>query len=75
VAQLYFRALGSLSVASYDSQGYGGGILSRIHTRSHIYSPWGGGGGGKRERSWFRHYAISGKVADSVPDEVTELFN
>jgi hypothetical protein len=28
VAQLYHRALGSLSVASYDSQGhYGGGIL------------------------------------------------
>jgi hypothetical protein len=32
VAQLYPRALGSLSVASYDSQGYGGGILSRLHT-------------------------------------------
>jgi hypothetical protein len=31
VAQLYPRALGSLSVASYDSQGYGGGILSRLH--------------------------------------------
>jgi hypothetical protein len=27
VAQLYPQALGSLSVASYDSQGYGGGIL------------------------------------------------
>jgi hypothetical protein len=24
--------LGSLSVASYDSQGYGGGILTRFHT-------------------------------------------
>jgi hypothetical protein len=32
VAHLYLRALGSLSVASYDSQGYGGGILSRLHT-------------------------------------------
>jgi hypothetical protein len=32
VAQIYPRALGSLSVASYDSQGYGGGILSRLHT-------------------------------------------
>jgi hypothetical protein len=32
VAQLYPRALGSLSVVSYDSQGYGGGILSRLHT-------------------------------------------
>jgi hypothetical protein len=31
VVQLYPRALGSLSVASYDSQGYGGGILSRLH--------------------------------------------
>jgi hypothetical protein len=29
VAQLYPRALGSLYVASYDSQGYGGGILTR----------------------------------------------
>jgi hypothetical protein len=25
-------ALGSLSVASYDSQGYDGGILTRLHT-------------------------------------------
>jgi hypothetical protein len=32
VAQLYPRALGSLFVASYDSQGYGGGILTRFHT-------------------------------------------
>jgi hypothetical protein len=32
VAQLYPRALYSLSVASYDSQGYGGGILTRLHT-------------------------------------------
>jgi hypothetical protein len=32
-AQIYRRALGSLSVASYDSQGYGGAILSRLHTR------------------------------------------
>jgi hypothetical protein len=32
VAQLYPRALGSLFVASYDSQGYGGGILKRLHT-------------------------------------------
>jgi hypothetical protein len=29
---LYSRALGSLSVASYDSQGYGGDILTRLHT-------------------------------------------
>jgi hypothetical protein len=34
VAQIYPRALGSLSVASYDSQGYGGGMLSRPHTRN-----------------------------------------
>jgi hypothetical protein len=26
------RALGSLFVASYDSRGYGGGILTRLHT-------------------------------------------
>jgi hypothetical protein len=32
VAQLYPRALGSLFVASYDSLGYGGGILTRLHT-------------------------------------------
>jgi hypothetical protein len=31
VAHLYPRALGSLFVASYDSQGYGGGILTRLH--------------------------------------------
>jgi hypothetical protein len=29
VAQLYPRAFGSLFVASYDSQDYGGGILTR----------------------------------------------
>jgi hypothetical protein len=33
VAQLFPWALGSLFVASYDSQGYGGGILSRLHTK------------------------------------------
>jgi hypothetical protein len=32
VAQLYHQALGSLFVASYDSQGYGGGIQTRLHT-------------------------------------------
>jgi hypothetical protein len=32
VAQLYPRALGSLYVASYDSQDYGGGNLTRLHT-------------------------------------------
>jgi hypothetical protein len=31
VAQLYPQALGSLFVASYDSQGYGGGIRTRLH--------------------------------------------
>jgi hypothetical protein len=31
VAQLYPRALGSLFVASYDSQDYGGDILTRLH--------------------------------------------
>jgi hypothetical protein len=32
VAQLYQQALSSLFVAFYDSQGYGGGILARLHT-------------------------------------------
>jgi hypothetical protein len=38
VAQLYSQALGSLFVASYDSQGYGGGILTRLHTKSKMKS-------------------------------------
>jgi hypothetical protein len=37
VAQLYPRALGSLFIASYDSQGYGGGIRPRLHTRFHYH--------------------------------------
>jgi hypothetical protein len=32
VARLYPQALGSLFVASYDSQGYGGGIRPHLHT-------------------------------------------
>jgi hypothetical protein len=32
VVQLYPQALGSLFVASCDSQGYGGGIRHRLHT-------------------------------------------
>jgi hypothetical protein len=32
------QALGSLSVASYDSQSYGGGIRSRLHTGRHLLS-------------------------------------
>jgi hypothetical protein len=32
MTQLYPQALGSLFVASYDSQGYGGGIGPRLHT-------------------------------------------
>jgi hypothetical protein len=32
MTQLYPWALCSLFVASYDSQGYGGGILTRLHT-------------------------------------------
>jgi hypothetical protein len=31
VAQLYSQALGFLFVASYDSQGYGGGIQTSLH--------------------------------------------
>jgi hypothetical protein len=34
VAQFYPQALGSLFLASYDSQGYGGGIRPRLHTGS-----------------------------------------
>jgi hypothetical protein len=34
VAQLHPQALGSLFVASYDSQGYGGGVQTRLHTDS-----------------------------------------
>jgi hypothetical protein len=42
VAQLYSRALGSLFVASYDSQGYSGGIQTRHHTgaKQHLYKCW-----------------------------------
>jgi hypothetical protein len=36
LAQLYPRALGSLFIPSYDSQGYGGGI--RPHLRTGIHS-------------------------------------
>jgi hypothetical protein len=32
VAQLYPQALVSLFVASYESQGYGGGIRTRLHS-------------------------------------------
>jgi hypothetical protein len=32
VAQLYPQALSSLFVSSYDSQGYGGGIRTRLHS-------------------------------------------
>jgi hypothetical protein len=31
MAQLHPLALGSLFVASYDSQGYGGGIVTRLY--------------------------------------------
>jgi hypothetical protein len=37
VVQLYPRALDSLSIASYDSQGFGGGILTRLHTGSVMF--------------------------------------
>jgi hypothetical protein len=39
VAQLYPQAPGSHSVASYDSQGYGGDIRTRVHTLSSIRTP------------------------------------
>jgi hypothetical protein len=31
VAQIHPQAMGSLFVTSYDSQGYGGGIRTRLH--------------------------------------------
>jgi hypothetical protein len=34
MVQLYPQAPGSLFVAFHDSQGYGGGILTRLHTRN-----------------------------------------
>jgi hypothetical protein len=34
VAQLYTLAMGSVFFSSYGTQGYGGGILTRLHTRS-----------------------------------------
>jgi hypothetical protein len=37
VAQLYPEALGSLFVAFYNSQGYDGGILTRLHRGDEIY--------------------------------------
>jgi hypothetical protein len=46
VAQLYPRAPGSLYVASYESQGCGGGILTSLHTGRrrptlfYIKTPW-----------------------------------
>jgi hypothetical protein len=36
VAQLYSQALGFLFDASYDSQGYGGGIRTHLHTEREI---------------------------------------
>jgi hypothetical protein len=38
VAQLYPQAPGSLFVAFYDSQGYGGAILTRLHTDTAVLS-------------------------------------
>jgi hypothetical protein len=37
VAQLYPQTLGSHFVASYDSQGYGGGTGTRLHTGHCMY--------------------------------------
>jgi hypothetical protein len=37
VTQLYPQAPGSLFVAFCKSQGYGGGILTRLHTGKHLY--------------------------------------
>jgi hypothetical protein len=37
VTQLYPQALGSLFAAIYGSQGYGGGILTRLRTGSSVF--------------------------------------
>jgi hypothetical protein len=37
VAKLYPQALGSLFVASYDSQGYGGGMRTRLDAERLLY--------------------------------------
>jgi hypothetical protein len=39
MARLYPQALGSLFVASYDSQGYGGGIQNRLHSEDSYITP------------------------------------
>jgi hypothetical protein len=38
MAQLYPPALSSLFIASYDSQGYDGGILAVLHTACSLYT-------------------------------------
>jgi hypothetical protein len=38
VSWLYLQALGSLFVASYDWQGYGGVVRSRLHTEAHLWN-------------------------------------
>jgi hypothetical protein len=40
VVRLYPQALGSLFIASYDSQGYGGGIWTRLHTALSFSLNW-----------------------------------
>jgi hypothetical protein len=39
--RLYTQALGSIFVASYDLQGYGGGIRTRLHTGFSLINPVG----------------------------------
>jgi hypothetical protein len=50
MAQLYPRALGSLSAASYDSHGCGGGIPSRLHTGKVYLYVWPGHGPHRKNR-------------------------
>jgi hypothetical protein len=53
VTQLYSRALGSLSVASYDSQSYGRGIVTRHHTgkfRCSVLAAYEAGRQGRSEK-------------------------
>jgi hypothetical protein len=62
VAQLYPRALGSRFITSYDSQSYGGGMRTHLHSgrlsaRERERRKWGGG----RER----HYRLEGGVTET----------
>jgi hypothetical protein len=57
VAQLYPQALGSLFIASYDSQGYGGGILTRPHAGKLLLDSYVTSEGQSVSMSWCRAHS------------------